>query len=627
MKESRPYWVQAGWVLLACALFAAAGLLQPLLNRMGEQYDLTSPGNVTVQRNPKTFLLTVAPGALRAPILGYLWIRAEELKNKGHYYDALQLAQFICELQPHFAGAYTFMAWNMSYNISVGCHTEEDRWRWVYNGIKLLRDRGIPQNPRALNLYRELGWIYFHKVAGYMDDMHMSYKRRWAALMQHLLAPPAYGTAEEWIEAFRRIAQAPLDKDPRIQGRELIQSGQLARLLADPAVAEYAGLLGAQGVGVGDGLLEAYNRYSQDDNIRAIRPAAVGRDRQEGERSQREAAVSELINSPKHALARSRLLAFVRAQILWNRYKLDPQWMLGLMEKHGPLDWRLALPHAMYWATYGFHAVEGTPMESLDRVEALNNSRNILFGLKELTWRGRLTYEEDPNNPDRPIIRYLPDLRFVESTQKEFIRLIERSYKDRKRDLPEENVYRAGHINYLVAAIQLLYVYYRHDQARELLDYLRDMYHLKGGVWDMDLEEFVIRKLLEDKTPGRTVAMNQVIPSIVTAWVLRLRNDDKSYRSMMRYAGKVHTSYQQSVPDRNKLPPFEFMEADAVAALLVNPGSAGYDLPLLNRVRLYQLTSDRLRRMIYRAVAPRLRDQCQAEGIDFTQAFPPPAGV
>ncbi|HUS47143.1 MAG TPA: hypothetical protein VM098_03410 [Phycisphaerae bacterium] len=626
MSESRPYWVQAAWVLAACALFAAAGLLQPLLDRMGQEYDLVPPGNVTVQRNPKTFLLTVAPGALRAPILGYLWIRAENLKNNGHYYDALQLAELICELQPHFAGGWTFMAWNMSYNISVGCHTEADRWRWVYNGIKLLRDRGIPYNPRALNLYRELGWIYFHKVAGFMDDMHTGYKRRWAALMQQLLAPPPCGTTAETIDAFRPIAEAPLDKDPRIQGRELIQSGKLAELLADPAVAEYAGLLAAQGVEVGDGLLEAYNRHSKDECIRAIRPMSAGAERQEIEPSRREAAVAELINSPKHARARSRLLAFVRAQILWNRYKLDPQWMLGMMERYGPLDWRLALPHAMYWATYGFHAVEGTPLESLDRVEALNNSRNILFGLKELTWRGRLTYEEDPNDPERPIIRHSPDPRFIESTQKEFVRLIARSSEDRS-DVPEENVYRAGHINYLVAAIQLLYVYYRHDQARQFLDYLRDTYHLKGGVWDMELADFVVRKLIEDKTPGRTVALNQVVPSIVTAYLLRLENDDRAYRSMSRHARQVYTSYQENVPQRNWLPPLEELEADALAALLVNPRVMGYDLPLLSRVRLYGLMDDRLRRMRYRFIAPRLRSQCEAEGIDFTKAFPPPAGI
>jgi hypothetical protein len=81
MRESRTRILQGIWLLLAAALFAAAGLLQPHLNRLGEDSGLVPPGNVVAKQNPKASVLAFLPGAVRAPALAYLWIQAEELKN------------------------------------------------------------------------------------------------------------------------------------------------------------------------------------------------------------------------------------------------------------------------------------------------------------------------------------------------------------------------------------------------------------------------------------------------------------------------------------------------------------------------------------------------------------------
>ena len=32
---------------------------------------------------------------------------------------------------------------------------------------------------RAVGLYRELGWIYFHKLGDILDDFHPVYKKEW----------------------------------------------------------------------------------------------------------------------------------------------------------------------------------------------------------------------------------------------------------------------------------------------------------------------------------------------------------------------------------------------------------------------------------------------------------------
>ena len=67
-----------------------------------------------------------------------------------------------------------------------------ERWRWVKRGLELLRDRGIRHNRRAAQLYRELAWIYLHKIAGSSDVAHRHYKRRLAIEMEDTLGVPPH---------------------------------------------------------------------------------------------------------------------------------------------------------------------------------------------------------------------------------------------------------------------------------------------------------------------------------------------------------------------------------------------------------------------------------------------------
>ena len=101
---------------------------------------------------------SLALGGFRGLAVDYFWIRAEMLRQDGRYYEANQLANWICKLQPRFVRVWSFHAWNLAYNMSVLTQTFKERWNWVYNGIKLLRDEGIRYNPKAVSLYRELGW-------------------------------------------------------------------------------------------------------------------------------------------------------------------------------------------------------------------------------------------------------------------------------------------------------------------------------------------------------------------------------------------------------------------------------------------------------------------------------------
>ena len=223
--------------LIACVglLFAASRFI-PGINegRVG----LTMIGSATPMKNapPEYVLAMQAGGALRGLLTSVAFIRAEKLKEAGRYYDALQLATWISTLQPKFPSVWEFLAWNMSWNISVTTYTPEERWSWVYNGAKLLRDKGIPNNPRSVNLYRQLGWTFCNKMSESIDDYNQAYKAYWAWRMHLVLGPP-----EPISEA---VIDATLDEstyDPLMEAVQLndIQNEAKRKRMAELRGEEY----------------------------------------------------------------------------------------------------------------------------------------------------------------------------------------------------------------------------------------------------------------------------------------------------------------------------------------------------------------------------------------------------
>ena len=638
----RPWARQVVWLVVAAGLLIGAGLLQGRVDALREAHGLIAPGDEVAKRYPLTSVLTLSLGGLRAPVVAYLWIRAEDLKQEGRHFDAVQTAQMICRMMPHFPGVWDFHSWNLAWNISVQTHTPEERWQWVHNGLRLLRDEGIPLNPKSELLYKQLSWIFFSKMGQYTDEMHKVYKQRWAAQMQRLLAAPPLGTTEETLAAFRPIAEAPLDKTlaPTGEEGERLQRGVFEKFLRDDAeVAAYVErllpLLTTQKDRddarrpdqiVGARLLDAYNRYSLDDALAVIRVAPPRP--ADGD----EKALSALINSEPHAPARGRLLGIVRAHILWNRYRMDPQWMMGLMVRYGPMDWREVFPHGIYWSSYGVRACQGVGLEDLEEasldadINSLNNYRNWLFCMKNLAWNGRLTYIENPRDPNSPQISWFSDWRFVMPTHRVHDRII-KAYLRTKGGPYKNNILKDGHINYLAAAVGMLYAGYRYEDAQTLYDWTRKTYEPKPREWALPLREFVWTRLNKDGTPIPDYARNQMLASLQMAFYFLARNERKAHQDCMRYAQLVYSKFQETAPKRLKIPPFRNYEAYVARDVLATPRMAGFNLSLEARMRLYAALRNEVKLLLYTAVVPRLRRQCRAYGLSLGKSFPPPDGL
>jgi hypothetical protein len=171
---------------LAGLLLCVSSLMQNGLNMERHRLGLTRLPPLQ-NAPPLLAFTTVALGGLRGLIANYLWMRMNDLQNDDKYFEMVQLADWTTALEPHFVQVWTDQAWNMAYNVSVKFKNPEDRWHWVQRGIELLRDRGIPLNPDAPLLYRELSWFFQHKIGQNLDDANMTYKLRWAQEMQNVL--------------------------------------------------------------------------------------------------------------------------------------------------------------------------------------------------------------------------------------------------------------------------------------------------------------------------------------------------------------------------------------------------------------------------------------------------------
>ncbi|HEU6446906.1 MAG TPA: hypothetical protein VFV23_00525 [Verrucomicrobiae bacterium] len=169
-------------LLLTAALLFGSGRVQNSLNRDRATLGLTI--SEPLQNAPPVLAFTtVALGGFRGLISNYLWIRANDLQIDDKYFEAVQLAHWITDLEPHFSQVWAYQAWNMAFNISVKFKDPDDRWRWVNDGVSLLRDEGLRYNPDDVLIHHELAWFFQFKMGQTMDDANNYYKSQWAKEM------------------------------------------------------------------------------------------------------------------------------------------------------------------------------------------------------------------------------------------------------------------------------------------------------------------------------------------------------------------------------------------------------------------------------------------------------------
>ena len=291
-----------------------------------QELGIATDSEGTAQLPPDLALINAALGGFRSWAINFMWLRATKLQEEHRVHEAAQLAKWITALSPRFERVWTFQAWNLAFNISRQGQTEADRWRWVVDGLDLLRQRGIEINPLSLHLHAWLSYCFWFKVGGELDEAHRYFKHAHSLEWQQFLGTPP-DEAEARLAWFREIALAP---------------SSLTELLErEPRFAPIVDGLDGLGFALDRELL-----FRLSGAVATAGSDGPSRDGREGAL----APIGELLASQDLT---DGFLRFLRAKVLREHYHMDPYLMLDLMETLGPFDWRHECSQGAYWIAQG----------------------------------------------------------------------------------------------------------------------------------------------------------------------------------------------------------------------------------------------------------------------------------
>jgi len=576
-------------IILAAVLLIAAGLQLDFINSQRKEMGLIV--NEPLENAPPSLAFaTVAMGAFRGLVVDILWLRADRLKEQGQYFDAKQLAEWITTLQPRFASVWEFHAWNMAYNISAAIPVTEpeQRWQWIKNGWELLRDEGIPLNPKAIVLYRQLALLFQHKISGTTDDAHEYYKLQLVEIMEPLL-----GAADS--QYFKDIAEAPAELE------QVINDANIAPLIK--------ALQSADGIFADKGRF-VQNYLSFRQNPRRFAAEAF-----------------KVIDSFRGGWALKKLDIFTKAWQLRNVWKLDPVLMQQLNKTYGPidwtdpnthlpLDWRHPDTHALYWAVKGLKTA-GKKEYSIDET---NTDRIVNHSLQNLFRNGKvfvydlsdtIPQESSPQGSSGPTkkVFYRPDFRMFENYN-----IAAKAVLEKYKDIEKKGTYQSlkdGHRHMLTNAVLSFYQAGLKLQAQKIFEQLKELYPRPEN--EVSLVVFARNRIRDEfEALGINNAKEQILALLRESYFLyAIRDDDEAF-GREKMAEDIYKYYQSIYSDdeRIDLPDFKLLKYFAIVDFL-------YDNRLVPEIRRNLLGRIKIERPKlfeqFRQQAEKLKEQAEQQ--------------
>lgn len=186
--------------LLLGLLCLAGGqvLASAVLARMREA--LVPNRDVYGALKPGEFAGTLMLGGFRGLACDLLWLRAQQAKDHGRFYESVALADSISKIQPRFEQIWEYMAWDMAYNIAHEVEDEAGQWAWFLAGLEV-NVRGALRNPQGERLVRHLAWMFHHKGDEFRTRIEGT---AWAALIN-----PVLNQLNVQLPSGRRLALLP----------------------------------------------------------------------------------------------------------------------------------------------------------------------------------------------------------------------------------------------------------------------------------------------------------------------------------------------------------------------------------------------------------------------------------
>ena len=606
-------------ILVALLVFAAgvggAAALAPGINQ--ERRDANLSVSDQVYDLPADMAVSQAAlGTFRGLAVNFLWQRAENLKNDGKYFEAIELGKLITRLQPRFPKVWEFVSWNMAYNISVGTKTDRERWMWVKAGIDLLQRKGngIDANPNELALYAQLGWIYFHKVGEFQDNMSWDYKREIAVAWNGVLGNPPTDN-EPYLAWLREIRDAP----DAVEG--LSPGGQkVARWMIDEGLRFDADALAAFTVPVGYALVE-----QRSEEEAAADAAAEAAGAKPATRPARRVIVAAR-QWPTDATDADVLevVAFLRKKVVQgDEYNMRLDEMIRLAEAFGPIDYRQPAAHTLYWSWVGLQRVGQDDGRSHDAW--VSTERNVLNGLQTLAQAGSVAYD-----PRSKYLTYLPQWDKWIAFDARYQSLGERTGET---DAQSESRFGAGYRNQMDQAITDAWVSGATDVAQQLYERMkaRGVGKFYADRYDPPLDEFVkaqMNETLDTPKVARDVILGLMSQSLKLSLVA---GNPRQAQAVLSEARRLFDEYRKLNPNPadplyQEMQPFEYLASTAQGNFIAgNTGPGSGTVPIESRAALFDSLSEPQRAIIWVQFQDGLRRDARIQGFDEAELFDIPS--
>ena len=257
-----------------------------------------------------------------------------------------------------------------------------------------------------------------------------------------------------------------------------------------------------------------------------------------------------------------------RAQLLRDKYKMDPEFMKEVNERYGPLEWRLPEAHAIYWAAVGLKKAELNPAKI--KPDDLITLRRVIYQSMQTSFqRGRLVA-----NPFVKAFDFGPNLDIIPKVSAAYEQAAQEDEKNR------DHIEKA-HKNFLKDAVYFLYVNNRIPDAARWYKYLGTKFpnstlldfQTNSFPRNISLDEYAVSRVQEDvsETMSRDRVKGIIEGLLVDAMTSLAIGEDERAAGLKLLADKVRTTYSEKTKARGEalaIPPMDQIQREVLNRML-----------------------------------------------------------
>ena len=246
-----------------------------------------------------------------------------------------------------------------------------------------------------------------------------------------------------------------------------------------------------------------------------------------------------------------------RADLLRQKYKMEPETMKEVDDHYGPLEWRLPESHAIYWAYKGLRKAEQYPSKTKE--DDLITLHRVIYQSMQMSFqRGRLV-----TNMVVKAFEFGPNLDIIPK--------VSTAYEQAAKDDPKNHDHiLMAHRNFLRDAVYFLYEHNRIDDAAHWYKYLGQQYPNKPILDNkpdsfpakVPLDQYVVLRITEDiNETSKDRVQSSIEGLLVNAYAALVTDQEDRYEGFKLLARKILSAYMAKIPQERApaigLGPFE----------------------------------------------------------------------